>query len=217
MKKMSLVAGAVAITLLLPGVGMVNAAMNNETSSAFDEISTTGSLQERVDKRKQHFEKREQVITEAVVKYAPELTDDWNQAFQEREALLSELASQEVREEMKAGKYSKRHEVKAQFQELKDLFKNGEITKEDAKKLIKEKREELKVTRVKRKTESKEIKSAYVAKWKELKHAVKQDDAAKVNTLLNEYLDFYTKKTDTVGKRLEQFQNGIESDTDNTL
>ncbi|MFD2670893.1 hypothetical protein [Marinicrinis sediminis] len=108
--------------------------------------------------------------------YTPDQTDEWEAAFDTRSELM---------EQMKALKDAKSEEMKAEMEAIKEKLQNGEITKEELRALMQEKKDRIN-------PEAKDAIKAHHenmhALMKQLGEALDADNAETIQSTLNELL-----------------------------
>lgn len=134
-------------------------------------------------------------------KYTPEDLNQWEAAFTERESLLTQLKELKENGTLKEEWSAKREEVKAKINELRAKVKNGEMTKEEAKKQIQNYVAE-------RKSDLSPIISAHRELHQAFTAAIDKQDEAAIRALLPKLLDEMEKGNQFLAKKIAELKNG---------
>ncbi|KYH35462.1 hypothetical protein CLTEP_06380 [Clostridium tepidiprofundi DSM 19306] len=173
----------------------------------------------RTEKLKTRYESMSEVISKGE-KYVPGISDKWNAIYNERMDLRAKM------DDILKGRWTKLDELRAenfqkrleQRKEIIEKVKNGEMTKEEAKALMKEKRKEIKDNISERKQglkqerenyreSAKAIREQMRKEWKSFKEAIKKEDADAIKTSINAFYENAHKLNDMFKTRIENLQN----------
>jgi len=173
----------------------------------------------KTEKLKTRYERMSEVISEGE-KYVSGISDEWKAIYNEKIDLRAKMDDMlkerwSKLDELRDENFQKRLELK---KEIVEKVKNGEMTKEEAKALIKEKRKESKDNINERRQELKQKRENYREsaraireqmreEWKSFKEAIKNEDADAIKTSINTFYENEHKLNDMLKTRIENLQN----------
>jgi hypothetical protein len=199
MLKTILLTSGLALTTLFSqsGIGHTNAAttsVNTLDHSKWQQLRTEykGTKDHNAEKVNQHKK-----LIKLVGKYSPDKLDQWKQAISQRDGLLSQLKS----DEMKHLRKQNRQTVKSS---LRAKIKSGELTKKQALQQFKEHFKQLK-----------DKHNLNVHKGKgmaaKLKVAIEKKDSKTIQTILNDRLQKFVTKNEALSKKIVQWKTNSTS------
>jgi hypothetical protein len=180
--KTKILAGALALAVMVPGAAF--AATTGTGANEHAQNGKVGTHHRHQQMSPEKMKERQEKFMETVNKYAPDLADDFKNAFAERKELKEQLKS--------------RHDaMKQKIDAIREDVKNGKITKEQAK-------NELDKLGFKKERANKAKRDFSL--HKQFKQAVDAKDEAKIKELLPQLLTDLQQKNQALRDKLANNQ-----------
>jgi hypothetical protein len=222
--KRNFVVATLVLIMIVPVTA--HAAVEEGSSKASTESMQMGDMQKKHAKLHHNRQEalkmgihRQTYLLLLAEKYTPEDLAEWKAAFDERERIIEEFKSLELKEKRQDKKAEVREGVKEKMKGLHEKVKNGELTREQAREQLKQWRESHKENFKNWKEDKREelapILEARKQLHEEFTQAIASGDEQQIKSVLPKLLEEMNRVNDRLNVKLEEIKKNLADKASN--